>query len=92
MVVMQDIAAWPLMASHGLSLFGGTADGQTTAKVVSEVLADLGIVLGIWDIVGGVQDINGSEHSTAYGKAADSIEGQTNTMKKLLSKLPQEGK
>jgi hypothetical protein len=92
MAVMQGIAVG--MSAPGLSLFGRTliAAGQTTAKVVSGVLAGVGILFGIWDIVGGVQDINGSDHSTAYRKAADSIEDQTNTLKELLSKLAKEGK
>ena len=77
------------MSAPGLSIFGKTLimAGSTTAKVVSGVFSVLGIGLGIWDIVGGAQDINGSEHAEAYRKAADEIDQQTESYVELLEKI-----
>ena len=47
--------------------------GSTTAKVISSAFAVAGIGFGIWDVVGGVEDINGSEHAKAYREAAANI-------------------
>ena len=47
--------------------------GSTTAKVLSGAFAVFGIGFGIWDVVGGVDDINGSEHAKAYHEAATNI-------------------
>ena len=47
--------------------------GSTTAKVLSGTFAVYGIGFGIWDVVGGVDDINGSEHAKAYHEAATNI-------------------
>ena len=65
------------MASPGVTLpiFGKVlvTAGSTTAKVLSGAFAVFGIGFGIWDVVGGVDDINGSEHAKAYHEAATNI-------------------
>ena len=47
--------------------------GSTTAKVLSSAFAVAGIGFGIWDVVEGVDDINGSDHAKAYHEAATNI-------------------
>ena len=47
--------------------------GSTTAKVLSGTFAVYGIAFGIWDVVGGVDYIDGSDHSKAYREAATNI-------------------
>ena len=77
------------MAAPGLSIFGKTLilAGSTSAKVLSSVFSVVGIGFGIWDIVGGAQDINGSEHAEAYRKAADELDQQTEEYAELLKKI-----
>ena len=77
------------ISAPGLSIFGKTLimAGSTSARVLSGVFSVVGIGVGIWDIVGGVDDINGSEHAKAYRKAADELDQQTNEYGELLKKI-----
>lgn len=80
------------MSAPGLSIFGKTliAAGSTSAKVLSGVFSVVGIGFGIWDIVGGAKDINGSKHAEAYRKAAGELDQQTDVyeeLRKIASKL-----
>ena len=43
------------------------------AKTISSGLAVFGIGSGIWEVVEGVKDINGSEHAKAYREVAINI-------------------
>jgi len=64
------------MASPGTPIIFGkvlVTAGSTTAKVLSGACAVFGIGFGIWEVVGGVEDINGSEHAKAYHEAATNI-------------------
>lgn len=85
--VMQGIAEG--MSAPGLSLFGKTlvAAGGTAAKVLSGSMALLGIGFGIWDIVDGVSDINGSTHAEAYRDAATKITEQTTQFENLRKEI-----
>jgi len=47
--------------------------GSTTAKVLSSAFAVANIGFGIWHVVEGVEDINGSDHAKAYREAAKNI-------------------
>ena len=84
---MQGIATG--MASPGLQAFGKTliVAGSTAAKVLSGSLAALGIITGIWDIVDGVKDINGSAHANAYREAGNQIKGNVDNIDVLLKSL-----
>lgn len=77
------------ISSPGFKLFGKTLllAGSTSAKVVSGVFSVVGIGFGIWDIVSGAIDINGSEHAKAYRKAADELDQQTNEYEDLLNRI-----
>ena len=85
---MQGIAIG--MAAPGLSggiqVFGKTLflAGSTSAKILSSSFAVLGIATGIWDIIDGVKDINGSAHATAYRDSAKQIKDNVNNTDKLL--------
>ena len=77
------------ISAPGFSIFGKTLilAGSTTAKVLSGVFSVVGIGVGIWDIVEGAKDINGSEHADAYRKAAKELDEQTDGYGELLSKI-----
>ena len=77
------------MSAPGFGMFGKTLilAGSTAAKVVSGVFSVVGIGFGIWDIVGGAKDINGSEHAGAYRKAAKELDKQTDEYMKILKKI-----
>ena len=77
------------MASPGFNAFGKTLiiAGSTAAKVLSGSLAVLGIFTGIWDIVDGVSDINGSDHAKAYRDAGSQIKENVDTFDVLLKSL-----
>lgn len=51
------------LAAQEISLFGRVfvAAASTTAKVLSGALSVMGIVFGIWDVVNGARDIQGSQ-------------------------------
>ena len=78
------------IAAPGFKLFGKTLflAGSTIAKVLSGVFSVIGIAVGIWDIVDGASDIkNGSQHATAYRKAAEDMDQQTVEYQELLIKI-----
>lgn len=77
------------LSAPGLSIFGKTIilAGSTTAKIFSGALSVVGIGVGIWDIVEGANDINGSEHADAYRKAARDLDEQTDGFAELLEKI-----
>lgn len=81
---MRGVAAG--MAAPGFSIFGKTLilAGSTSAKVLSGAFSVVGIAFGIWDIVEGAKDINGSKHAEAYRKAADDLDKQTGEYAGLL--------
>ena len=61
--------------------------GSTVARMLSGALALAGIGFGIWDIVEGAKDINGSEHSRAYQELGEEIVQSNCAMKKIISGL-----
>lgn len=63
----------------GARIFGRAliAAGSTTAKVFSGIMGAAGIGFGIYDIVSGINDINGSSVAESYRKFADEYETQT---------------
>lgn len=61
--------------------------GGTVARMLSGALALAGIGFGIWDIVEGAKDINGSEHSRAYQELGEEIVQGNCTMEKIISGL-----
>jgi len=67
------------MASPGLNLFGKSliAAGGTTAKLLSGAMGVFGIGIGIWEVVEGASDINGSEVAKTYREFAEDYEKQT---------------
>lgn len=72
------------MAAPGIGDIFGRAlitAGSTTAKVLSGFIGAVGIGMGIWDVVEGAKDINGSEVAEAYRKFADDYEQQTGDLK-----------
>ena len=77
------------ISAPGLSIFGETLilAGSTSAKVLGGVFGVVGIGFGIWDIVGGAVDINGSKHAEAYRKAAGELDQQTDEYDELLNKI-----
>ena len=72
------------ISAPGLSIFGETL---ILAKVLGGVFGVVGIGFGIWDIVGGAVDINGSKHAEAYRKAAGELDRQTDEYDELLNKI-----
>jgi len=77
------------IAAPGLRVFGKTfvAAGGTAAKVFGGAMGVLGIGMGIWEVVEGAQDINGSEVAESYRKFADDYDEQTLEMKKAIDQL-----
>ena len=53
----------------------------------AQCVAVLGIFTGIWDIVDGVNDINGSDHAKAYRDAGNQIKDNVDTFDVLLKSL-----
>lgn len=76
-------------AAPGISISGRTliVAGSTTAKVLSGVFGVAGIGFGIWDIVEGSKDINGSETADEMKKAADKLDEITKHYEELSDKL-----
>ena len=76
-------------AAPGISIFDKAVvvAGTTTAKVFSGVFAAFGIGFGIWDIVEGAKDINGSEIAKAYRDFADDYEENTDNLITGLEEL-----
>ena len=66
-------------AAPGLRLFGKAVvvAGTTTAKVFSGVFSAFGIGIGVWDIVTGTKDIQGSDIANAYIEFADQYDENT---------------
>ena len=64
------------MAAPGFSIFGKTliVAGSSTAKVLSGVFGVVGIGFGIWDVVEGSKDIEGSETANEMREAARKME------------------
>ena len=77
------------ISAPGLRIFGKTLvlAGSTSAKVLSGVFSVVGIGFGIWDIVGGARDINGSKHAVAYRKAAGELDKQTDEYREMLNMI-----
>lgn len=71
---MREVAK--VIAAPGVSIFGKTfiVAGSATAKVLSGVFGVAGIGFGIWDVINGVKDINGSEVADNLRKAADEMD------------------
>ena len=67
------------MSAPGFNLLGKTLilAGSTTAKWVNGAFSVVGIGFGIWAIVGGAMDINGSKHAKAYREAAEELDKET---------------
>ena len=73
----------------GTRIFGRAlvAAGSTTAKVLSGSLAVLGIGMGIWDIVEGVKDINGSEIAQKYREFVETYRKETKDLKDGIAEM-----
>lgn len=71
-------------AAPGLRLIGITA-GTTAAKLVAGAGGVAGIAFGIWDVVEGAAEIDGSKHAEAHRKAADEIDDRNYMLKSLIS-------
>jgi len=67
------------MASPGINIFGKSliAAGGTAAKFFSGAMGVISLGTGIWDVVGGARDINGSEVAETYRTFAEDYENQT---------------
>jgi hypothetical protein len=76
--------------AEACSSLGGELKLLGTAKIFSGTLAAVGIVFSIFDIFAGVKDIKGSEHATAYRKAAAQVDEETNKLKDFLVAVTKE--
>ena len=76
----QEIREGIEMASPGLYAFG-----KTTARVAVTLLPLVGdIVGGVWDIVDGVNDINGSDYAKTYRNLGNEIGDYLDFIDELL--------
>jgi len=51
--------------------------GTTTAKVMSATMSFFSIAFGVWDIIEGAKDINGSQHAKAYRQCREELDKVT---------------
>ena len=62
--------------------------GTVGAKALFGSLAALGMVIGVWDVVGGVLDMNnGEETAKAFQQAADNLEEESSELIELFKQL-----
>ena len=69
-------------AAPGFRLFGRAVvvAGTTTAKVFSGVFAAFGVGIGVWDVVKGAEDINGSDIANSYRDFALEYDEETKNL------------
>ncbi|CAE7915134.1 unnamed protein product, partial [Symbiodinium sp. KB8] len=54
--------------------------GTTAAKVMSATMSFFSIAFGVWDIIEGAKDINGSQHAKAYRHCREELTKATEEM------------
>ena len=64
----------PRLSLRGVTLFSGVAAGSLAAKALAGVGSIVGVGFGIWDVVGGANQIkNGNEIASQYRKFANDL-------------------
>ena len=90
-VTFGSVAPKAIVGLSGATKVAAAA-GSVGARALSGSLAAIGMVIGVWDVVGGVWDMkDGEETAVEFRKAADQLEEDSGELIKLFKQLSATG-